>query len=148
VKPEPTRVLEAMAGRWMTELAPHVEPAYRRASLTVEALLLLCAREEWERAAARRVEENRALRALFADAAAEIGDAALGSRLEASAGAEEPSLRVDDLERANQELRRLLIELHAYVETWEAPAARRLEAAIWRELRLSTERRRLALGPY
>lgn len=148
MKPDPTRVLEVMAERWMTELAPRVEPAYRRASLGIEAVLILCAREEWDRAAARRVEENRALRELFADAAREIDQNDLRQRLEAAAAGQDPSLRVDDLERANQELRRLLIDLHAHVETWAAPAAQRIEAAIWRELRLSTERRRLALGPF
>ena len=148
MKPDPTRVLEVMAERWMVELAPHVEPAYRRSSVSLEAVLLLCAREEWDRAAARRVEENGALRALFADAAVEVEDTGLRRRLEAGASCEDPSLRVEDLERVNQELRRLLIELHGYVETWKAPAAPRIEAAIWQELRLSTERRRLALGPF
>ncbi len=55
---------------------------------------------------------------------------------------------VSDLERSNAELRSLLIELHAHVETLEAPEARRIEAAIWRELVTSTERRALAIGPF
>ena len=57
------------------------------------------------------------------------------------------SLRVPDLDAANLALRALLIELHAHVEELPGAEARRLEAAIWRELAASTERRKLSLSP-
>ena len=52
-----------------------------------------------------------------------------------------------DLEAGNRALRSLLIELHAHVEGLPGDGARRIEAAIWRELAASTERRKLASGP-
>jgi hypothetical protein len=106
------------------------------------------AAEEWERAASRRVEENEALRALFRDAAAGVADAELGRRLTDAAGTRDTDLRVSALEAGNASLRALLIELHAHVETLDGPAARRVEDAIWAELRRSTERRALALAPF
>jgi hypothetical protein len=111
-------------------------------------MLLLSIREEFDRAAARRVEENGAMRALFADATAAVRDTALRERLAAAAASEDASLRVPELEASNRALRTLLIELHAHVESLTGDGARRIEAAIWRELSASTERRKLSLGPF
>jgi hypothetical protein len=57
-------------------------------------------------------------------------------------------LLVPELEAGNRALRALLIELHAHVEGLESAEARRIEAAIWRELAASTQRRKLSLGPF
>jgi len=147
VKPDPSHVLERVMQSLLAEIAPAVQPAYRQASVAMHAMLLGSVREEFDRAAARRAEENAALRALFADAAA-AADAALRERLASAARTADASLRVPDLEVANLALRALLIELHAHVETLAGPEARRIEAAIWRELAASTERRKLALSPF
>jgi len=94
------------------------------------------------------VEENRALCALFADAAPGIEEASLRERL-ARAGAEEDGdLRISALEARNAALRGLLIELHAHVEERDSAEARRVEAAIWRELAASTARRKLGLNAF
>jgi len=131
----------------LVEIAPAVQPAYRKASVTVHGMILFAVREEIDRAAARRVDENRALRALFAEAAPAVADAALKSRLAAAASETDASLLVPALDESNRALRALLIELHAHVETLRGDAARALEAKIWRELAASTERRKLSLGP-
>jgi hypothetical protein len=112
------------------------------------AMLLQCASEEWDRAAARRVEENRILRQLFAEAAPEIGDSDLRGRLETACGEDDEDLRISELNRSNDRLRTLLIELHGHVEEIDTEPARRIEAAIWQELRVSTERRALSLAPF
>jgi hypothetical protein len=148
VKPDPAHVVERVLQSLLLEIAPAVQPSYRQASVTMHAMLLSSVREEMDRAAARRVEENAALRALFAEAAPTLRDAALRERLAAAARTQEASLRVPDLEAGNVALRGLLIELHAHVEALEGPEARRIEAAIWRELAASTERRKLSLGPF
>jgi hypothetical protein len=148
VKPEPSHALERVMQALFTELMPAVQPSYRQASVAMHAMLLGAIREEMDRAAARRVEENCALRALFADASAAVEDAALGTQLrEAAAGADE-SLLVPELEASNRALRVLLIALHAHLETLRGDAARRVEAAIWQELVRSTERRKLGIGPF
>ncbi len=94
------------------------------------------------------MEENRALRRLFADAVPAVEDAELRGRLEVAATGADGDLKVSALEASNAALRGLLIELHAHVEELESPAARRAEDAIWRELAASTERRRLVIGPF
>jgi hypothetical protein len=147
VKPEASHALERLMQALLTDVMPAVQPAYRQASVTVHAMIVAAVREEIDRAAARRVEENRALRALFADAAPVVSDAALRGRLAEAARGADASLLVPELEADNRVLRALLIELHAHVEGVAGDAARRLEAAIWRELAASTERRKLALGP-
>ncbi len=148
MKPDPAHVLERVMQALLTELAPTLQPAYRQASVGIQALLLGAIREEMDRAAARRVEENAALRALFADGAQVVREAGLRERLANAASQHEASLRVPDLEAANLALRALLIELHAHAEELPSAEARRLEAAIWRELAASTERRKLSLAPF
>lgn len=148
MKPDVPKLLEIVSSRLLFDVAPNVQPSYRQQSVGITGMLLTMVREETERAAARRVEENAALRALFGRAATQIGDAALKSRLADAAASRDPSLLLSELENANQALRALLIELHAHVEEEKAPWARALDAEIWRELVVSTERRRLSLAPF
>ncbi len=148
MRPELDRFLEVAAGHLMAQVAPALGSGYEQSSTMVLGLMLGAVREEHDRAASRRIEENRLLRALFADALACVEDARLSSQLEAAAAGEESSLLVSDLERSNCELRALLIELHVHVETLDTSEAQRVEQAIWSELAASTERRRLAIGPF
>ena len=148
MKPELGRVLEVMAGALMADVAPHVTPSYRQASVFASALLLTSIREELDRVADRRVEENRALEDLLGRARAAIGDPALRERVAQVVAAREPGFRISALEARNAQLRAALIELHAHVETQTASEARRVDAEIWRELARSTERRSLSLGAF
>ncbi len=148
MKPDVDRFLAVAATHVMMRMAPVLGSSYEQANATILGALLLAVQEEFERAAARRVEENRALRRLFADAVPAVQDSALRNRLHEAASGEDAGLLVSDLERSNARLRALLIELHAYVEELTSPAARRIEADIWRELAASTERRRLMMGPF
>jgi hypothetical protein len=148
VKPGVEKVLEVLAGSFMIEIAPHVAPSYRQSSVGVSAILLTMVREEWDRAAARRVEENAALRALFRDAAPVVSDTELRHALETAAAEREPDVRITTLDAANDRLRELLIALHAHVEDLGSADAKRIDDAIWKELAASTERRRFALAPF
>jgi hypothetical protein len=148
VKPDVAKLLEIVSGKLLFEIAPNVQPSYRQSSVGITAMLLGMVREEWERAAARRVEENAVLRALFARAAVHVADTDLRRRLEGAAAGRDASLLVSELDKANDALRALLIELHAHVETQDAAWARAVDAEIWRELVTSTERRRFALAPF
>jgi hypothetical protein len=148
VKPDVDRLLEVGAAHLMMKTAPALGAGYEQSSTLTLAVMLLATREENERAAARRVEENAALRSLFHEALAVVEDAPLQSRLSEAASGRDESLLVSNLDRANGVLRGLLIELHAHVEELSSSAARRVETAIWRELAASTERRRLSLGPF
>lgn len=148
MKPDVSRVLEVSAIQLMGEVSPAVQPAYRQASVVATAVILTNVREEFDRVAERRVEENRALQALFERAQPALEDAALRERLAAAAAAPEPGLRISQLDRRNDDLRALLVELHAHVEALGTPEARRVEDEIWQELAASTERRRLSLGMF
>lgn len=149
MKPDVPLALGKLAGSLLVEIGPAIGVDYLQRNAGIAAIMLQMAGEEWDRAASRRVEENAALRALFRDATPLVADSGLAARLrEAGSAAGDPDLRISALDRANDALRALLIELHAHVETLDAPEARRLEAAIWDELRRSTERRKLALAPF
>jgi len=148
VKPDPARVLETVSMMLIMEFVPQLGSSYAQQALSGSATILAAAREELDRAAGRRIEENRALRRLFAEAGVVVTDADLAARLAEAAAGEDGSLLVSDLDRSNQALRGLLIRLHVHVEQVQGDAARRVEAAIWDELRASTERRRTMLGNF
>jgi hypothetical protein len=148
VKPDVGTVLEVVGGKLLVEVAPAVQAAYLRQSVALTGILLGMVKEEWERSAARRIEENAALRALFARARDVVSDAALRGRLADAAAGADRSFTISALEQSNSALRALLIELHAHVESLDTAAARALEDEIWRELVASTERRRFALAPF
>jgi hypothetical protein len=103
VKPDVDRLLEVAAVELIGKVSPALPTRYEQSNASVLGALLLATREELERGAARRIEENAALRGL-------------------------------------------LVELHAHVEALDTPAARRLDEAIWSELVVSTERRKLSLS--
>jgi hypothetical protein len=148
MKPDGDKMLGLLAQALTLEIAPDLRHDYGQRNALLMAMLLSSAAEEWDRAAARRVEENRALRELFAEAASEVTSQPLQERLRSAAQDSDKNLRVSELERANEVLRSLLIELHAHVEELDSPGGRRIEARIWEELRRSTERRALAFAPF
>lgn len=148
MKPTIGRALEVCAGTLMVDVAPHVAPSYRQASVFSAGVLLIAVGEELDRIAERRIEENAALRQIFAQAAPVVDDAALRERLSRAASAQGSGYRISQLDADNDALRALLVELHARVESLPGDAARELEARIWRELADSTQRRRLSLGAF
>jgi hypothetical protein len=148
VRPTLDRALEVCAATLMGDVAPHVAPSYRQASVLASGVVLTSVREELDRIASRRIEENACLRAIFREAAAVVADPALRARLADASSSTDGDFRISALDAANDSLRALLIELHAHVETLESQEARDLESRIWQELAASTERRRLSLGAF
>jgi hypothetical protein len=148
MKPDENLVLVDFAQRFATVIAPQVQPAYLAANIGMSGGILGMIAEDWDRAAARRVEENRAIRGLFKQAAGLAVEPGLATRLTSLAGENDDDLRLSALEAANEALRSALIELHAAVEAMDGPAAKALNDAIWAELSASTQRRRLAAGSF
>jgi hypothetical protein len=109
--------LAAIVGR---NAAPGVPEPERASDLGITALLLAIAAEVWDGAAAKLVEENRALRELLGEPGAD------------------DDLRLSALKAANDRLRTRLIEAHIAAEDAGDEAR---QAAIWAELVRSTERR-------
>jgi len=148
MKPDPTTVLDGVSANLIVDVIPHIATSYGQQAVAGCATLLAAAREEIERGVARRVEENHALRRLFADARAAVADAELAAALAEAAEGQDASLLFTDIDLANRALRALLVRLHVHVEELPGEAARRVEAAIWKELQASTERRRSVLGNF
>lgn len=148
MKPDVPVVLQKISLALLGQIGPEIRAEYAQRSALVATLLLQSAAEEWDRGAARRAEENAALRGIFRDALPAVEDEGLRERMAAAATEGDPDLHLSALDRANDALRALLIELHAHVEELESGAARDVEAAIWRELCRSTERRALSVAPF
>ncbi|MGH7787165.1 MAG: hypothetical protein ACRERC_09895 [Candidatus Binatia bacterium] len=137
--------LNGLARTLMMDLAPQLQNAYAGQTLQISTALLMMAAQEFDRAAARLVEENDALLALFASATGVVADDALRAALtDAAAGSS--TLLVSALHERNRALRAVLVRLHAHVESLPGDAARLLEARIWTELAESTRRRQLDLA--
>lgn len=148
MKPDENLVLADFAQRFATEIAPQVQPAYLASALGMSGGILGMIAEDWDRAASRRVEENRAIRGLFEKAASLALEPALAARLKALAAGNDDDLRLSALEAGNEALRGALIELHAAVETIDGAAAKALNDAIWAELSTSTLRRKMSAGSF
>ena len=123
--PSVPSVLEEMAQLLVRNADPSVPAAERTTALSLSAMLLGIAAEVWDGAADRLAVENRALAALLPDTA------------------DETSLKISALKAENDRLRRRLIAEHIAAEQ-AGDAAR--EAAIWAELKASTERRLLSVS--
>jgi len=126
-------VLNGIARTILMELAPQMGAGYAGQTLQLMGALAMMLAQEFDRAAARLVEENAALEALLADAGEPVDGRAA-------------SLRVSDLQARNRALRGRLVDLHARVEAQSGDAARAFEARIWDELRAATERRLLDMA--
>lgn len=144
MKPDVDAILAQTAQAMLQEFAPKAGVAYLASQIGMSAFVMSMAIEDIDRAASRRVEENRAIRDLLRRAAGLGLEAALAGRLAALAAGDDADLRISALEAGNIALRAALIDLQAAVETRAEPAAAALNDAIWAELAASTERRRLA----
>lgn len=147
-EPEVDKVLTAFSGTLLTRVMPQVKSEYVQKDLGFMALALNGAAEEYDRAAENRMQENRAMRELFASALSLVQDEALKSTLQTASAAEPKSLRIRDLNEANAELSKVLIELHAHVEEQTGNAWRELEGRIWDELKARTRRRAIGFFPF
>ena len=149
MKPDVPVALQKLSMTLLVEIAPQVGVEYLQRNSALAAIMLQMAAEEFDRAAARLVEENGALRALFGDAAPGITDGALRDAARGG-GARQPT-PTSTSPRSSARIAicaRSSIELHAHVEERTDSVSKRIEAAIWGELRRSTERRTFPLAPF
>ncbi|MEP6872381.1 MAG: hypothetical protein ABI939_11095 [Anaerolineaceae bacterium] len=144
MKPEPQRVLFAIAGALGT-VTPDVGSAFGQQTMGLSAALSMVLAQEWDRAASRLVEENVAVTGLLERARIAIKGDILHARInELVDRIPATDLRVSALQLENDQLRRLLIEVHAEVDGATGVEEELLNRLIWDELRDSTRRRHLA----
>ena len=144
MKPEPQKVLFAMAGA-LGMLAPEVGTAFGQQTSGLSAALSMVLAQEWDRAASRLVEENVAVTGLLERARLVIRDEVLHARINVVVDRiPATDLRVSALQTENDDLRRLLADVHAEVDGSAGDEPELLNRLIWDELRESTRRRHLA----
>ncbi|MEY4863863.1 MAG: hypothetical protein RLZ51_1958 [Pseudomonadota bacterium] len=154
--PQAGTYLDRLATELGGPVASRLPTAYEQAGMLREPMHLRAVRVEFERAAARRVDENSAIRALLKRGAHLPGLGLAHKQVWTEAAAtQDADLSVSALQAGNDVLRGLLVEMHAVLEamTQDAQAAPQaapsseevtvLLEAVWLELRRSTERRRL-----
>lgn len=146
--PSTRAILTDLAQRMGGLFGPDLKTPYLAATAGMTAGVLMMIAEEGDRTAHRLAEENRAIRAIFQDAAALPTSAGLTERLRNLATGDEHDLRISSLQAANDALRDALIDLHAFVETRSDEPAKAIETAIWAELSASTRRRAFASSTF
>lgn len=125
------RIGEALSDR----VVPALEDGFAIETARLANMLLTMSANAIEDAAALRVDENAAMRGLFADSAAVVADSAFAARLSQAAGSRDPGLKISELDAENGRLRTLLVALHAQVETQSDAKALAVAQRIWRMLR-------------
>ena len=143
MKPVVDNVLQGCFATLLTEVAPHLGAEYSVGDVSVMGLMLFMSAEEYDRAAEVRTEDNAEMRSIFAEAASQIEDADLRSRLSEASDARDTSLRISALDKTNDKLKALLIDLQAWLEEQGGDWAAHIERRIWRHLKDSAERRKL-----
>ena len=146
MKPDPQAILADFAARLGGVIMPDLKTPFLMGSTGLMAAVIGMIAEDLDSAAARRVEENRAIRALFNRALALNPPPVLAATLEPLAIGDDEDLRLSALVAANQRLRAALITLQTWAEN--QPGAEALNDAIWAELSASTDRRRLSGAPF
>jgi hypothetical protein len=137
-------MLQRLSESFLGGLVFDLPTAYDRSNAVGVGMLLGQLRNQLEGAAGFLVEENAALRELFAGIGPKLSEAGLRERLETAAGLPDPGLRVGPLREQNEALRGLLVELQAHAEEVGHIG---IEQQIWDELAESVRRReRLEAG--
>ena len=143
MKPEVGTILGLTAQKLATGIADEGAP-FAQGTVGLLASMLTLSAKEYERGADIRFIENREIRALFAELAPAVKDAALRKELQDAAVARDPSLRISDLNDGNYALRRLLTRLMIQAEEHGALDAQK---RIWAVLKALAQRRLVQLGP-
>jgi hypothetical protein len=133
-----------LADRIRDDLIPRAPDAYTAGDLSFLMHMLAAVAADYDRAVDVFVTEHDLLTALFSAARPHIEDAGLAARIDAALVAKVEGLRTPVLSARADIALRLLIDLHAAVETAEdagAPWARDLNDKIWCFLDGYVERR-------
>ncbi|MBU6267439.1 MAG: hypothetical protein KGN34_07860 [Sphingomonadales bacterium] len=127
-------VLDGVTDGLRDQIAPLLQDGFAREALRMAQSAIAIVARGMDDAVAIRVTENARIRDLLGQGAAVAGDD-LSARLAAAAASRNPGLRISQLDVECDRLRRLLIELHAWLEQHDGEAARALDRAIWQALR-------------
>jgi len=140
--PDVPKVLNALVGSLAMGVMQEVQTPFAQQTVGLGAALLFFLSQDFDRSASRLFEENAATLELLSRARVVVSDAALQDRItELEKRTFGSDLRISALQRENDDLRAVLIDVHAAVEALPGDDAAKLNQAIWDELRASTRRR-------
>ena len=111
-------------------VSPAVDDHYVRETIRMAQSILRISVNALDDVVVLRVEENAALRALFAAAAGAV-NANLAQVLADAARSIDPSLKISALDAENARLRAILVRLHAEVEVRTDETGQQLNKQIW-----------------
>jgi hypothetical protein len=143
MRPEIDKILQTTAAQLMMQIAPELPSGYTQSSAGLIGMLLGFCAQEYENGAELRAGENRELRNLLAELEATVEDVKLRVKLGAVMGDRDASLKISDLNYSNAELKKLLIETQAYLETRNDEKAKLARREIWAVLKASAKARLL-----
>ncbi|HEY4668998.1 MAG TPA: hypothetical protein VIH05_04405 [Tepidiformaceae bacterium] len=145
MRPDVPRVIGGISAAIMTQILPELRTPIAIQNTTLAVGLMVMISQEFDRAAARLVEENRALRELLTDAQGILDDEPLAIRIQEAVGTgEDPDLHIPALQASNDRLRAMLIDVQARAEAADGREFDNLDERIWAELQESTRRRHLS----
>ena len=137
-------ILTRLVGPLFGEISAALpEESYTRGTTQVVGSLLLLAAREYEEGADMLVWENKEIRKLLGEGAALMNEAEASTRMEQAARTLDESFLISTLEKNNDALKRMLIELHSAVEHRGDDASQKMNEAIWKFLRESAEKHRI-----
>lgn len=148
MKPDVDFVLRLGGNTLLTQILPALESSHFQGATYLISILLDFAAQEYERGAEVRVRDNDGMRMLFAEAAGKVNDPEMIEKLIAAAGTRESSLRISELDRVNDLMKELFIQLQTLIEDMPGAWARDFEGrmlghlvdrANWHELKLPEE---------
>jgi len=145
MRPEIDKILQTTAAQLMMQIAPELPPGYTQNSTGLIGMLLGFCAQEYENGAEIRARENRELRNLLAEMEGVVQDAKLRGKLGTVMGDSDASLKISDLNYSNAELKTLLIEVQAFLESRDDEKARLARREIWAVLKASANERDLKL---
>jgi hypothetical protein len=126
--------LHGIAHMLRERIAPAVEDKFAGETARLAEMLLSLSAGWVDDAAAVRVAENARVRALFAEAGSLLADADLAECIAEAAGTNDPGLKISELDRESNRLRRLLTGLHAHLDANDGEKFRAFSRRIWRAL--------------
>jgi hypothetical protein len=145
MKPGIDHMMMLMAGTLAEKVMPSIPEAdYATGHVRMIALMQVLLAQVVDKAADILINENAAMRTLFADAA-QTPLTGLKARLQEAAATSDASARLSVLEAGNAMLKAVLIDLHLTVEDCDADWARTLNRRILSFLKDSADVRMLVI---
>lgn len=145
MKPDPPTVLEGVASELLRNVLPELRTPYAQGALGLGVSLITYIAEEFDRAAARLVEEDEAMAGLLAEAADLVPHPLAQQIRDAIDAPRHADLRVSALQEGNDRMRAIYIEAQAALEALQSGEAAALNERFWTELQESTRRRHLTM---